>query len=104
MAGRSSEKTVGGAPIRWLLIAAMLIAGAHGARAELAMAIPYHALINSDVVVSGVLTRTNLYVIDKHEFNRGILHVLKVFAGPVVAGEDLQINWENTTGVACPRT
>jgi|GEM_PF-4858255 len=86
-----------------LLFAAILMLGAYGARADLPFAIPHHVLLNSDVVVSGVLTMTDLHVIGRREFNSANLHVVKVFAGPVLVGEDLQIHWENTTGVTCPR-
>jgi len=85
-----------------LLFAALLIV-ARNAWADLPWLIPHHELINSDVVVSGVITRISLYVADNHEYNAATVRVLKVFAGRMIVHEELEIAWENRTGVTCPR-
>jgi len=85
--------------VKRLLIAVILLAGAGSARADLPVAIPYHLLLNADIVVSGVITDTSLQVAGNREYNTAMIHVVKVFAGPVTVGEDLEIIWENGPGI-----
>jgi hypothetical protein len=86
------------------IVIALLFVAANSARADLPFLIPYHKLLNSDVVISGVLRHKTLQIVGNHEYNSATIHVVNVFAGPVVVDEELEIIWENQTGVTCPRS
>jgi hypothetical protein len=65
------------------------------------VAIPYHKLINSDVVVLAMLENTHRETYANREFNTGTIRVLQTFSGDAVAEQRVQIWWENEVGVGC---
>jgi hypothetical protein len=78
----------------------MLIFVAAPSDAEFA-AIPYHDLLNSDVVVVATLEDHRQSIDGDVEHNVGRLRVSEVFAGGASRGAVLEIYWRNSVRYAC---
>lgn len=64
-------------------------------------AIPYHDLLNSNVLVVATLEDHHQSIDQGVEHNTGRLRVSEVFAGGASHGAVLEIYWRNSAGFAC---